>query len=107
MDDILEFSLDNTPAGPTDTPLYIERPIHGMTFQARPDMQSVIHHHCQEILPFAITDSEMRPATHNARVIGGSAPAWGIADRFDDTELSGHHQRPGSRPFNRSRPAIQ
>ena len=87
MDDLIEFNLDNTPVRPTDTPLYIERPIHGMTFQARPDVQSVIHHHCPEILPFAVTGSEMRPATHNARVLGGTLPVWDISDKFGDTDF--------------------
>jgi len=32
MVDIIEFYLDNTPVTPTDTPLYIKRPIHGMAF---------------------------------------------------------------------------
>ena len=87
MDDLIEFNLDNTPVKPTDTPLYIERPIHGMTFQARPDVQSVIHHHCPEVLPFAVTGSEMRPATHNARRLGGTLPVWDITDRFGDTDF--------------------
>jgi len=87
MDDIIEFNLDNTPVTPTDMPLYTERPIHGMTFQARPDVRSVIHNHCQEILPFAVTGSEMRLATHNSRVIGGTVPVWDITDRFGDTDF--------------------
>ena len=87
MDDLIEFNLDNTPVRPTDTPLYIERPIHGMAFQARPDVHSVIHNHCKEVLPFAVTGSEMRPAIHNARVIGGPVPVWDITDKFGDTDF--------------------
>ncbi len=87
LDDLVEFHLDNTPVTPTDTPLYIERPIHGMTFQARPDVRSVIHHHSQEILPFAVTGSEMRPATHNSRALGGPIPVWDITDNFGDTDF--------------------
>ena len=87
MEDLVEFNLDNSPVEPTDTPLYIERPIHGATFQARPDVQSVIHHHCQEVLPFAVTGSEMRPATHNARALGGPIPVWDITDKFGDTDF--------------------
>ncbi len=87
MDDLIEFNHDNTPVTPTDTPLYIERPIHGMTFQARPDVHSVIHHHCQEILPFAVTGCEMRPAIHTARAIGGAVPVWDITDKFGDTDF--------------------
>ncbi len=87
MDDLVEFNLDNSPVTPTDTPLYIERPIHGMTYQARPDVQSVIHHHCQEILPFAVTGCEMQPAIHTARAIGGQIPVWDITDNFGDTDF--------------------
>jgi ribulose-5-phosphate 4-epimerase/fuculose-1-phosphate aldolase len=87
MDDLIEFNLDNTPFKPTDTPLYVERPIHGMTFQARPDVQSVIHHHSPEVLPFAVTGSEMRPAIHNARRLGGTVPVWDITDKFGDTDF--------------------
>jgi len=87
MDDLIEFTLDNNPVRPTDTPLYTERPIHGMTFRARPDVHSVIHNHCQEVLPFAVTGSEMRPATHNSRIIGATVPVWDITDRFGDTDF--------------------
>ncbi len=87
MDDLIEFNLDNTPVEPTDTPLYIERPIHGMTFQARPDVQSVIHNHCLEVLPFAVTGTDMRPAIHNGRALGGPVPVWDITDNFGDTDF--------------------
>jgi len=87
MDDLIEFNLDNSPVKPTDTPLYIERPIHGMTYQARPDVQSVIHNHCQEVLPFAVTGSEMWPATHSSRALGGPVPVWDITDKFGDTDF--------------------
>ena len=52
----------------------MERPTHGMTSQARPDVQSVIHHHCPEVLPFSVTGTEMRLAIHNARHLGGTIP---------------------------------
>ncbi len=87
MEDLIEFYLDNSPVEPTDTPLYIERPIHGMAYQARPDVQSVIHNHCQEVLPFAVTGTDMRPAIHNARALGGPIPVWDISDKFGDTDF--------------------
>ncbi len=85
--DILEFNLDNSPVTPTDTPIYIERPIHGMVYQARPDVMSVIHNHCEELLPFGITKTPMRPAVHTARRIGVCVPVWDIRDNFGDTDL--------------------
>lgn len=86
-EDILAFELDGTPVEPTDTPIYIERPIHGGVYAARPDVISVIHNHCTEILPFAITETPLRPAIHNARRLGEMAPVWDIRDKFGDTDL--------------------
>jgi ribulose-5-phosphate 4-epimerase/fuculose-1-phosphate aldolase len=86
-EDILEFNLDNTPVKPTDTPIYIERPIHGAIYESRPDVMSVVHNHCHEILPFAISNAPMRPAIHGARRLGQSIPMWDIRTRFGDTDL--------------------
>lgn len=86
-DDILEFSLSNSPVEETDVPIYIERPIHGAVLEARPDVNSVIHNHCAEVLPFAITATPMRPAIHNAKRLGESSPVWDIREKFGDTDL--------------------
>jgi ribulose-5-phosphate 4-epimerase/fuculose-1-phosphate aldolase len=86
-EDILEFELDGTPVKPTDTPIYIERPIHGAIYEARPDVMSVVHNHCHEILPFAISNAPMRPAIHGARRLGQAIPMWDIRERFGETDL--------------------
>jgi ribulose-5-phosphate 4-epimerase/fuculose-1-phosphate aldolase len=87
-DDIMEFELDGTLVGAAkDTPIYIERPIHGAVYEARPDVQSVVHHHCLEMLPFAITKLPMRPALHTSRSIGAEVPVWDIKEKFGDTDL--------------------
>src|SRR3954466_8129127 len=85
--DILEFELDGTPVDDRGHPVYIERPIHGAIYEARPEVMSVVHNHCQEILPFAITRTPMRPAVHFARRIGNAVPVWDIQDHFGDTDL--------------------
>ncbi|MDA0787723.1 MAG: class II aldolase/adducin family protein [Proteobacteria bacterium] len=86
-EDILEFELDGTPVEETELPLYIERPIHGSVLAARPDVMSVIHNHCAEVLPFAITATPMRPAISTARRLGETLPIWDIQDKFGDTDL--------------------
>lgn len=68
-------------------PIYIERPIHGAVYEARPDVMSVIHNHCYEVLPFAIAAAPMRPAIHNSRRLGENVPVWDIRDKFGDTDL--------------------
>ncbi len=86
-DDIMEFELDGTPVDGAGRPIYIERPIHGSVFEARPEVQAVVHNHCPEVLPFAITKGGMRPAVHSARRLGERVPVWDIRDKFGDTDL--------------------
>jgi ribulose-5-phosphate 4-epimerase/fuculose-1-phosphate aldolase len=84
--DIMEFELDGTPVDRQNRPIYIERPIHGGIYQERPDVMAVIHNHCPEILPFAITKTPMRAAVNAARGVGSNMPVWDIRDRFGDTD---------------------
>jgi ribulose-5-phosphate 4-epimerase/fuculose-1-phosphate aldolase len=86
-DDIMEFDLENKPIKDDGRPIYIERPIHGAIYAARPDVMSVVHNHCPEILPFAITAVPMRPATHSSRRLGEKVDVWDIAKKFGDTDL--------------------
>jgi ribulose-5-phosphate 4-epimerase/fuculose-1-phosphate aldolase len=87
LDDILEFDLDNKPIKDDGTPIYIERPIHGSIYKARPEVNSVVHNHCMEILPFGVTQTEMRPVVHNARRLGERIGVWDIREKFGDTDL--------------------
>ena len=84
--DLMEFELDGTPIDRQNRPIYIERPIHGGIYKARPDVMAVIHNHCPEILPFAITKTPMRAAVNAARGIGHTSPVWDIRDKFGDTD---------------------
>ena len=85
--DIMTFELDGTPVEDKDRPMYIERHIHGAIYEARPEVMAVVHNHCAEILPFAITRTPMRPAVHFARRLGNGVPVWDIQDHFGDTDL--------------------
>jgi len=86
-EDIMEFNLDNSPVKDDGRPIYIERPIHGAIYEARPDVMSVVHNHCLEILPFGVTNTEMRPVVHNAKNLGERIGVWDIREKFGDTDL--------------------
>lgn len=86
-EDILEFRLDSTPIDLRGMQPYSERPIHGMIYQARPDVMSVCHNHARELLPFAVTRMAMRPAIHTAAVMGAEVPVWDIREEFGDTTM--------------------
>ena len=85
--DIIEFHLDGTPVEPQDRPFYIERYIHGATYEARPEMNAVVHSHAEDVLPFGIAPTPLQPVIHSGGFIGSEVPVWDIADKFGDTNL--------------------
>jgi ribulose-5-phosphate 4-epimerase/fuculose-1-phosphate aldolase len=86
-DDIMEFDLSGEVVGPDDRKPYLERFIHGGVYEARPNVQSVVHNHSHQLIPFGVTGTPIRPLIHVAGSIGQQAPVWDIRDRFGDTSL--------------------
>jgi HCOMODA/2-hydroxy-3-carboxy-muconic semialdehyde decarboxylase len=87
QDDILEFTLDGEPINDDRSP-YLERFIHGAIFEARPDVQAVVHAHAEDVLPFGIVTTPLRPVIHSGSFMGANVPVWDIADKFGtDTDL--------------------
>jgi len=88
LDDIIEFDLDCNPIDQRGRQIYIERPIHGGIYQARPDVHSVVHNHSHEVIPFSISKAvRLRPVYHTAASIGADIPVWDIRAKFGDTNL--------------------
>ena len=86
-DDIMEFDLEgNIVDGSTLRP-YGERFIHGAIFEARPEIQSVVHNHSLSVIPFGVTGTPLQPIIHTGAVIGRDIPVWDIYDNFGDTDL--------------------
>ena len=86
-EDIIEFHLDGTPVTPQDRPFYIERFIHGATYETRPDVNAVVHSHAEDVLPFGIAPTPLQPVIHSGAFMGREVPVWDIADNFGDTNL--------------------
>jgi ribulose-5-phosphate 4-epimerase/fuculose-1-phosphate aldolase len=85
--DMMEFDLDGRVIGNDSRTPYLERFIHAAVYQARRDVQAVIHHHAHDLIPFGVTGTPIRPLIHVAGAIGTKVPVWDIADRFGDTSL--------------------
>src|SRR6266851_4240439 len=83
-DHIVEFSLDCMPVRDDGRPLYHERFIHGGIYETRPDVQAVVHAHAEDVLPFSITPTPLRPVIHSGSFMGAHVPVWDIADNFGD-----------------------
>jgi ribulose-5-phosphate 4-epimerase/fuculose-1-phosphate aldolase len=80
--DIMEFTLDGKVVGDDRRPPYTERFIHGGIYEARPDVNSIVHSHAEETLAFGITNTPMMPVVHLARAIGPHVPVWDIGEKF-------------------------
>ena len=86
MDDIIEFSLDGTAITDNRTP-YAERHIHGAIYEARPEINSVVHNHSHAVIPFGVTPTQLKPIAHVGASIGKEVPVWDIRRNFGDTNL--------------------
>ena len=86
--DIMEFDLQgNAQGGDTRQP-YHERFIHGGVYEARPEVQAVVHAHAEAVLPFCIADgTPLCPVIHSGSFMGSRVPVWDIRDRFGDTNI--------------------
>lgn len=86
-DDIMEFTLDGAPVDARGRKPYLERFIHGALYEARPDIQSVVHNHSRSVIPFGITGEKLRPVMHSCATMGREVPVWDAQDKFGDTDL--------------------
>lgn len=88
VEDVMAFNLDGTMVDPQDMrPTYLERFIHGAIYDARPEINAVVHSHAESVLPYSITSTPLRPVFHGAGVIGSRVPVWDIREKFGDTNL--------------------
>jgi ribulose-5-phosphate 4-epimerase/fuculose-1-phosphate aldolase len=82
--DIMEFTLDGNPVSDDGRAPYLERFIHGAIYEARPDIHAVVHAHAEDVLPFSITTTPLRPVIHSGSFMGAHVPVWDIADTFGE-----------------------
>lgn len=87
LGDIMEFDLTGEPTDGSGKPPYLERFIHGACYEARADVNAVVHSHAPETIPYGITATPLRPTFHVAARMGAIVPIWDIADQFGDTNL--------------------
>jgi len=88
-DDIVELDLSGEPVNKNEKrSLYLERFIHAAILEARPDLNSVVHAHAEDTLPFGIAAAvKLRPVIHSGSFIGPNVPVWDIADKFGATNV--------------------
>ena len=86
-DDFIEYDLDSQPVKEPSVTQYSERVIHGEIYKARPDVNSVCHHHCPAFMPLIATGADYVPIFHLGAVGGIKPPYWDQHDEFGDTNM--------------------
>ena len=85
LDDLMEFTLDGTPIDRRGRTMYAERHIHGALYEARADVNAVIHNHSLAVIPFGVVPgAKLRPLLHVAGGMGRDIPVWDIRTGFGD-----------------------
>jgi ribulose-5-phosphate 4-epimerase/fuculose-1-phosphate aldolase len=87
IEDIMEFTLEGDPVDARGRAPYLERFIHGGLYEARPDVQSVVHNHSPSVIPFGVTEKKLKPLLHMCANIGHAVSVWDSHDKFGDTAL--------------------
>ncbi len=90
MHDLMEFTLDGRIIGPNPHPgkPYSERFIHGALYEARPEVNAVVHNHSVSVIPFSVVKgAKLRPLMHMAGPIGDDINVWDSSTKFGDTNL--------------------
>src|SRR5215208_3675475 len=81
-DDILAFAFDGAPLDGRAEALPTERFMHAAIYETRPDVKAVLHASPEDILPFGITRTPLRPVIASVGDMGLHVPVWDIADQF-------------------------
>jgi ribulose-5-phosphate 4-epimerase/fuculose-1-phosphate aldolase len=86
-DDIMEFDLDGNAIDPRGRSLFLERFIHSEIYKARPDVMSVVHTHSPGVIPFGVSQVQLRAMFHNAAFLAAGTPVWDIRKDFGETDM--------------------
>ena len=87
VNDIMEFTLEGEPVDAKGRQPYAERAIHGSIYKARPEINSVVHNHSPNVIPFGVTGTRLKPFLHMAAGMGSDVPIWDSRTKFGDTTL--------------------
>ena len=84
-DDMIEATLEGQKVGSRLT-LPDETPIHAAVYQARPDVNSVIHTHSQYAILPSIARKDLIPVCHHAMIFGSVMPVYPDSEKITTFE---------------------
>jgi ribulose-5-phosphate 4-epimerase/fuculose-1-phosphate aldolase len=78
--DIIEIDLEGNRISEGSQSLYIERYIHSEVYKARDDIKAIVHSHSPTVIPFSITQVDLRPVFHRASFLHTGVPVFEIRE---------------------------
>lgn len=85
--DLMEYDLDSNPIDEQGRESVRERFIHGEVYKARPEVTAVVHNHSPTVVPFSVSQVQLRPIFHMAAFVGLGVPVFEIRDFEQGTDL--------------------
>lgn len=80
-EDLIQMSLDGEILTEGVDEIYSESIIHLAIYRHRPDVHSVVHCHPDPLIPFTVTDVEIKPVLHQATPFHAGVPVF---DDYDE-----------------------
>lgn len=74
-EDLIRMTLDGEILADVDE-VYSENVIHRAIYRQRPDVNAVAHGHADPLIPFCVTDVEIKPVTHQATPFNDGVPTF-------------------------------
>lgn len=81
-DDLVRMTMDGELLTEGVEGIYSENVIHRAIYRARPDVQSVVHGHPPPLIPFTVTDAEVKPVTHQGSPFHEGVPTFSAYDDY-------------------------
>jgi ribulose-5-phosphate 4-epimerase/fuculose-1-phosphate aldolase len=110
VDDIVEYKVEDASAVEKNAPKgYLERFIHSEIYKRFPTVNSVVHSHSVDVLPYCVSEVPLKATTHmagflgvkfspqiphrylvaNIHLAGTSVPVWDIASSYSSGDSHG------------------
>ena len=80
-DDLIRMTLDGEIVTDGVDEIYSENVIHRAIYRKRPDVNAVVHGHPDAVIPFSVTDVEIKPVTHQGTPFHDGVPTF---EDYDD-----------------------
>ncbi|KAH8728919.1 class II aldolase and Adducin N-terminal domain-containing protein [Phaeosphaeriaceae sp. PMI808] len=82
-EDLVEYKIESAEAIEKNAkPGYLERHIHSEIYKRFPNVNSVVHSHSGDVLPYCVSGVPLRSTIHMAGFLGKDVPVWDASTHY-------------------------